>query len=58
MKGLYTKVLSGRYDSIPRVFSPDLTKMIGKLLKVNPKMRPDCDQILNDNIVKKYILKD
>ena len=32
MKGLYTKVLSGKYDRIPRVYSQDLAKVIGKLL--------------------------
>ena len=32
MKGLYNKVLSGKYDRIPRKYSPDLAKVIGMLL--------------------------
>lgn len=46
MKGLYTKVISGKYDPIPNHFSQDLKNMIKSCLQVRSSERADCDQIL------------
>jgi len=46
MNGLYKKVVKGQYDPPPTTFSTDLTKLICIMIKVNPKDRPSCDQIL------------
>ncbi len=46
MKGLYTKVISGKYDPIPSHHTSDLKNMIKSLLQVKSSERPDCDKIL------------
>ena len=53
MTGLYNKIKSGKYDPLPRIYSNELNLIIGKFLKVEPKLRPKCDAILNDPIVLK-----
>ena len=56
MKGLYNKVLSGKYDRIPRKYSPDLSTVIAMLLQVSPKKRPSCDDLLDNPIIEKYMI--
>lgn len=46
MKGLYSKVIAGKYDPIPAHFSQDLKNMLKQTLIVNPRDRSTCDQIL------------
>ena len=55
MEGLYKKVTKGQYSKIPDIFSSDLYQIVQFLLQVNPKLRPNCDQILNHPIIKKRI---
>ena len=55
MQGLYKKVLKGVYPKIPSIFSPDLNALVKFLIQVPPKMRPDCDQILELPIVMNKI---
>ena len=55
MEGLYKKVTKGQYSKIPDIFSNDLYQMVQFLLQVNPKLRPNCDQILNHPILLKRI---
>ena len=50
-KEVYNNVMSCKYNSIPKIYSNELAEIIQKLLQINPKQRPTCDQILNDNIV-------
>lgn len=46
MKGLYSKVLSGKYDPISPHFSQDLKDMLKACLQVRPSERPNCAKIL------------
>jgi len=46
MKGLYSKVTTGKYDPISSMYSKDFQQMIGKCLQVNSSNRPNCDKIL------------
>ena len=46
MNGLYKKVTQGQFEEPPKNFSPDLVKLISSMIKINPKDRPSCDQIL------------
>jgi hypothetical protein len=46
MDGLFKKVLKGQYPKIPMHYTDDLSKMLKKLISVNPHQRPTCDQIL------------
>ena len=46
MKGLYTKVIAGKFDPLPNHFSTDLKNLIKACLQVKPSERPDCDRIL------------
>lgn len=46
MNGLYKRVLRGEYPPISKQYSRELAKVIAGMLKVDPKQRPDCEQIL------------
>ena len=50
-KEVYNNVMSCKYHSIPKIYSNELGEIIKKLLQINPKQRPTCEQILNDNII-------
>jgi len=43
MKGLYSKVIAGKYDPIPAHFSTDLKNMLKNTLIVRPQERSSCD---------------
>ena len=53
MEKLYNKVIKGQYGKISDRYSDDIKEMIKFMLKVNPKERPSCAQILNHELVKK-----
>ncbi len=42
MKGLYEKVVAGKYPEIPRTYSSELSGLVRSLLQQNPSMRPSC----------------
>lgn len=46
MKGLYSKVLSGKYDPIGPQFSDDLKGVLRNCLQVRASERPTCAKIL------------
>ena len=46
MKGLYAKVLSGKYDPLPSHFSVDLKNVLKMCLQVRLSERATCDKIL------------
>ena len=45
------KVIRGKYNSVPRGYSKELSKMIEMLLKVDAKNRPSLEQILSHPII-------
>ena len=47
MRGLYNRVVSGVYPSIPSIYSNDLSNTIKALLQVCPVQRPSCKDILS-----------
>ena len=55
MEGLYKKIVKGHFSKIPDIFSNDLHQIVIFLLQVNPKLRPNCDQILNHPILLKRL---
>ena len=55
MEQLYNAVIKGQYRKIGDKFSNDMREIIDYLLKVNPKDRPNCDEILKHPIVKKRL---
>lgn len=55
MKGLYKKVVRGVYPKISNQFSHDIQSVVKMMVVVDPKKRPDCDQILKCKIVKRKI---
>ena len=55
MDKLYNKVIKGEYGKIGDRYSDDMKEIIKLLLKVNPKERPSCGQILNHNIIQKRL---
>ena len=55
MDGLYEKVTKGKYGKITNRYSSDLAEIVKFLLKVNPKDRPNCGQILKHPLVVKRI---
>ena len=55
MEELYKRVLSGDISQLPSQFSTDLYEIVSLLIKVNSDKRPNCNDILNNSIVKKRI---
>ena len=55
MDALYKKVLGGDIGKLPEQFSDDLNQIVQLLLKVNSNKRPNCNDILNNTLVKKRI---
>ena len=55
MEKLYNKVIKGEYGKISERYSDDIREIIKLLLKVNPKERPTCAQILNHELIKKRL---
>ena len=55
MEKLYNKVIRGQYGKISERYSDDMKEIIKFMLKVNPKERPSCAQILNHELVKKRL---
>ena len=55
MEQLYKTVIKGQYKKIGDKYSQDMNDIIDFLLKVNPKDRPNCDQILKHPLVKKRL---
>lgn len=50
--GLILKILQGSYESIPKIYSNNLKKMISYLLEKNYHKRPSITDILNSKITK------
>lgn len=46
MEGLYRKVTRGYYSKINKIYSEDLSKLLKHLIKVNPKERLTCRNIV------------
>jgi len=46
MKGLYSKVVAGKFDPISPMYSDDFRNMIKQCLQVRATDRPTCDKIL------------
>jgi NIMA (never in mitosis gene a)-related kinase 1/4/5 len=46
MNSLYKKVVKGIFDEAPSNFNRDLLKLIYSMIKIDPKNRPTCDEIL------------
>ena len=55
MEGLYHKIIKGKYPKIPDKYSSDLNEILKLLLKVDPKDRPSCSEILKNPIVTRRI---
>jgi NIMA (never in mitosis gene a)-related kinase len=55
MKGLYEKVIKGKYPKISEKYSSDISDMLKLLFKLNPNERPSCDEILKNPIVIKRL---
>lgn len=53
LSGLYKKVCAGVFERIPYNYSNDLQTVISSLLKLDPKKRPDVDELLQNPAVKK-----
>ena len=55
MEALYKTVIKGDYKKVGNKYSEDINEIIDYLLKVNPKERPSCDEILKHPIIKKRL---
>ena len=53
--GLYKKVIAGKYNKINSRYSEDMNEILSLLFKVNPKERPNCEDILKLDLIKKRI---
>ena len=55
IKEIYNKIMKGKFDPIPNFYSFSLNYILKLLLNLDPKKRPSCKDILNNEIVKKEI---
>ena len=45
MAELYKKIITGKYKDISKHYSADLSRMVRRLLQLNPSVRPTCSNI-------------
>ena len=57
MNGLYKRVLKGAYPEVPKKYTKDLADVIMRMLSVEPRLRPSCEQILEMDQVKRRMHK-
>ena len=55
IKELYTNIMNGYYLPISNYYSNDLKDIISMMLVIDNKKRASTDQLLNSNIIKKWI---
>ena len=55
MEELYNRVIKGQFKKIGNKYSDDMNEIIAYLLKVNPRDRPNCDEILRHPLIKKRL---
>jgi len=57
MKELYKKVIAARYPQIKQNgdFLPDILMLIKIILNPQPRLRPSCNTLLNQEIISTYI---
>lgn len=55
MEGLFNKVIKGEIAKISQKFSEDLYKVVKLLIQVNPDKRPSCEELLQNDIIKKRV---
>jgi len=46
MEGLFKKVMSGGFSPIPKHYSKGIGFLINKLLSIDPRKRPNCEELL------------
>ena len=54
-EGLYKKVMAGKYNKINSRYSEDMNELLKLLFKIDPKERPNCDEILKLDFIRKRI---
>ena len=55
MDSLSKKILTGRYDPLPSSTSPELQRMVRKLLMLEPRARPTIDEIFELKLVNDHM---
>ena len=56
INGLAQKIIKGKYPPIHSKYSRQLRELIGEMLLLEPRQRPDMDRILRKPVVKKHII--
>jgi len=55
MEALSKKIITGHYDPLPTTTSPELQRLVRRLLTLEPKARPDIDELLATPVVKEHM---
>jgi NIMA (never in mitosis gene a)-related kinase len=55
--GLVYKIVQGKYEPIPEIYSKDLNSLIPWILNKDESKRPSVAQILKQDLVKSYMEK-
>ena len=57
MKELYKKVIAAKYAPLKNNgdFDPNVLMLVKIILNPNPKLRPSCSTLLNQEVIQKYI---
>lgn len=58
MQDLYKKVIQAKYPEISRKltrYPPELLGLIDMILQPNPRMRPSCNTLLNQDVIARTV---
>jgi NIMA (never in mitosis gene a)-related kinase len=55
---LANNIRKGIYPPIPKIYSKDLSNIIAKMLIVDSRNRPSCQQLINNPIIQNRIVRD
>ena len=55
LRGLVARILKGNYPPIPKVYSQELSNLIGELLQKDPAKRPTANKILEKVFLQVFL---
>lgn len=53
MEGLYNKIIKGKSEKLPSIYSAEVNKMISWMLNVKSELRPSCKEIIDNQLYQR-----
>lgn len=57
MRDLVSNVMTGQFDPLPEIYTPELRQLCVDLLSADPKRRPSIDQVFNRDVLRVHGLQ-